>query len=148
MYLIHAGLPETFGRCAVDHPSMLAALGVLPEGYADGATMERTLARVMSNWNWETAWGWDFPLAAMTATRLGRPDTAIAALLHPSTRNRFLANSHSYQKDSLPTYLPSNGGLLTALAMMVTEGQGADGELSFPRELGWIVRAEGFNAWP
>jgi hypothetical protein len=52
---------------------MLGALGVLPFGYADPETMRRTLHIVIREWRREDTWGWDFPMAAMTAARLGEP---------------------------------------------------------------------------
>ena len=53
-------------------------LGFLPGGPdVDRATMNRTLDAVLKTWDWETKiWGWDYPMIAMTATRLGRPDVA------------------------------------------------------------------------
>jgi hypothetical protein len=148
VYLVHEGLPDTFGKFAVDHPSMLGALGMMPDGFVDRETMRRTLRRVLSEWRWETAWGWDFPMAALTATRLGAPDIALEALLHPGQRNTYLANGQNYQKDSLPTYLPGNGGLLTALGVMAAGWHGEPAQKPlFPRDKGWNVRAEGFNAW-
>ena len=37
-------------------------------------------------------------------------------------KNRYLANGHNYQDDRLPIYLPGNGGLLAATAMMAAGG--------------------------
>ena len=33
----------------------------------DRETMRRTLHKVMRDWQWQDTWGWDFPMAAMTA---------------------------------------------------------------------------------
>ena len=35
------------------------------------------LEKVLDSWMFEHMWGWDFPVMAMTAARLGKPDTAI-----------------------------------------------------------------------
>ncbi|MFD0661619.1 hypothetical protein [Thermocatellispora tengchongensis] len=45
-----------------DHPALLCALGVVPATpLIDPAVMESTLLDVRDNWQWDTAWGWDFP---------------------------------------------------------------------------------------
>ena len=68
-YVPYEGCPETWGDHAVDHPSMLCALGVLPGGKVDRAIMGRTLDAVLRHWRFPEAWGWDFPVIAMTAAR-------------------------------------------------------------------------------
>jgi hypothetical protein len=131
-----------------DHPSLLAALGVVPSTpLVDHATMAATLADVLDDWQWPTAWGWDFAVMAMTATRLGRPDLAVDSLLRDEVKNRITAVGHNPQMGGiLPLYLPGNGALLAAVSLMVT---GADdgSPAGFPGE-GWEVRAEGFVPWP
>ena len=118
-----------------DHPSMVYALGVVPPtDLVDPAVVRATLDDVLSGWDWASTWGWDYPALAMTATRLGDTATAIDVLLRDSPKNRYLHNGHNHQTGSLPVYLPGNGGLLAALALLVAEG--------FPD--GWVVRQEGF----
>ncbi|MDB5205069.1 MAG: hypothetical protein JWR72_144, partial [Flavisolibacter sp.] len=103
-----------------DHPSVLAALGVMPStGQVNNGIMKNTFDWVWKNWSWKDTWGWDFPMTAMTATRLGMPDKAIDALLMPIKTNTYLVNGHNYQDDRLRIYMPGNGGLLAAIAMMV-----------------------------
>lgn len=123
-----------------DHPSLLAALGVLPPTpVIDPAIMAATLDDVLANWDWPTAWGWDFPVMAMTAARLGEPEIAIDALLRDEVKNQFTAVGHNSQMGSiLPIYLPGNGALLAAVSMLATTG--------FPPA--WVVRVEGFVPWP
>ena len=116
LYLAHENCPQTFTERNRDHPSMLAALGLLQGRKADPATMSRTLDKVLACWQWETTWGWDYPLIALTAARLGRPQTALDALFLDTPKNRWLPNGHTYQRPSLPCYLPSNGSLLYAAA--------------------------------
>lgn len=82
---------------------------------------------------------WDFPMAAMTATRLGEPETAIECLFLSSPKNTWLPNGHNWQRADLPVYLPGNGGLLAAAAMMAASPNG------FPKH-GWKVRGEGLRA--
>ena len=89
-----------------DHPTMLAPLGILPGGSdVDRATMERTLNAVLLQWDWKTKiWGWDYPMIAMAATRLGRPETAVEILLREGPNNHYLPNGHCPQRsdDKLP----------------------------------------------
>jgi hypothetical protein len=102
-----------------DHPSMLCALGVLPQtDLIDPAIMRATLRDVLADWDWASTWGWDYPVMAMTAARLEDPEAAVDALLLSAGKNTVLANGHNRQTESLPVYLPGNGGLLAAVALM------------------------------
>src|SRR5262249_17401041 len=92
VYLAHENCPQTFTGRNSDHPSMLAALGVLPGDGVDRETMRRTLHKVMKEWKWDDTWGWDYPMTAMTAARLGEPELAVDALLMNTKKNRYLAN--------------------------------------------------------
>jgi hypothetical protein len=59
-------------RFTSDHPAVLGALGILPKSpLVDGAIMQNTLNWIWENWNWNKTWGWDFPMVAMNAARLG-----------------------------------------------------------------------------
>jgi hypothetical protein len=132
-----------------DHPSMLCALGVLPEtDLIDKEVMRATLADVLADWDWGTTWGWDYPVMAMTAARLDDPEAAVDALLMDAGKNTVLANGHNRQTDSLPLYLPGNGGLLAAVALMAAGwDNGPDRHApGFPP--GWTVAWEGLVAAP
>ncbi|MEV6712871.1 hypothetical protein AB0M48_12640 [Lentzea sp. NPDC051208] len=134
-----------------DHPSMLCALGVVPATpLVDPATMTATLLDVRGNWDWDSAWGWDFPVMAMTATRVGRPDLAVDALLTDTVKNTYLPTGHCPQIGSLlPLYLPANGGLLAAVSLMAAGWEGAEDDCpGFPRDGSWSVKHEGFTRWP
>ncbi|MDY7100891.1 MAG: hypothetical protein S0880_06855 [Actinomycetota bacterium] len=110
-----------------DHPSMLAAYGVVPPTpVIDPAVMSRTFDAVWSDWDWSSTWGWDYPVAAMCATRLGRPAAAVDALLMDTPKNRHLVNGHNRQTAELPIYLPGNGALLAAVALMAAGWDGAE----------------------
>lgn len=149
VYLAHENCPDTFTRTNTDHPSMLGALGMLPGKMVDPAIMRATLARVMESWQWETTWGWDYPMAAMTAARLGERKAAVDLLLMDVTKNLYLPNGHNYQRPGLMAYLPGNGGLLTAAAMMACGWQDGPHEHApgFPDDGSWTVRWEGLNRW-
>lgn len=144
VYLAHENGPQTYTERNYDHPSMLGALGMLPGDGVDRETMRRTLIRVLEEWQWDRTWGWDYPLTAMTAARLGEQKLAVDALLMPTDKNRFLPNGHNWQRQSLPCYLPGNGGLLYAVAMMAAGWQGAPRSHApgFPSDGSWIVRWE------
>ena len=140
--------PHTISR---DHPSMLAAYGFVPgTPLIDPNVMKRTYDRVVQTWDWSSTWGWDYPMMAMTAARLGEPDEAVDALFMDSPKNRWLANGHNYQSARLPLYLPGNGGLLTAVAMMAAGWDGCPDRPApgFPDDGTWNVRWEGLRRMP
>lgn len=134
-----------------DHPSVLAALGVMPStGQVNTATMKNTFDWIWNNWSWKDTWGWDFPMTAMSATRLGMPDKAIDALLMNNIQtNTYLPNGNNYQDERLRIYLPGNGGLLTAIAMMVAGYDGSSKSMPGISKNGkWNVKWEGLKKMP
>lgn len=136
-----------------DHPSFLMALGQLPGDGVDRTTMRRTLDAVLSSWDWETKiWGWDYPMIAMTAARLGEPQKAVDVLLKSDgPNNSYMPNGHNRQREDLPIYLPGNGALLATVAMMAGGWDDAPAGVNapgFPRDGKWVVRAEGFHPLP
>lgn len=133
------------------HPCQLAAFGFLPGSPAvDRQVMARTLDHVLSRWDHRETWGWDYPLMAFTAARLGRGEQAVEALLLPQGKNTYLRNGHNFQTRGLPLYLPGNGGLLTAIAMMAAGWDGCPpGDApGFPKNGQWKVRHEGLAPMP
>jgi len=144
VYLAHENCPQTYSERNLDHPSMLGALGVLHGENVDRETMRRTLHRVMKEWQWDRTWGWDYPLTAMTAARLGETRLAVDALLMTTEKNRYLPNGHNWQRQNLPCYLPGNGGLLYAVAMMAGGWRDAPRTHApgFPADGSWRVHWE------
>ncbi len=146
--------PDTWDNVASrhDHPSFLMALGQLPGDGVDRATMARTLDAVLKSWDWETKiWGWDYPMIAMTAARLGEPKKAVDVLLKSDgPNNSYTAAGHNKQRDDLPIYLPGNGSLLAAVAMMAAGWDGAPSHDApgFPKDGTWVVRSEGLRPLP
>ena len=146
---------ETFtDKCRNDHPAVLGACGLLPSQSTpytllyNKEKMKATLDWVMNNWNWPTTWGWDYGMIAMTAARLGDPETALNALLIDTQKNTYLINGHNFQTpDRLRIYLPGNGALLTAVAMMCAGWDGCTEPLNpgFPHDGRWNVRWEGLQ---
>lgn len=149
VYLAHENCPESFTDKNHDHPSMLGALGILPGTLVDPVVMKKTLDKVLEVWRWDTAWGWDFPMCAMTAARLGDGKLAVDLLLMDAVKNSYLPNGHNYQRPGLSAYLPGNGGLLTAVSMMACGWEGAPDHDTpgFPQDGSWPVKWEGLNAW-
>jgi hypothetical protein len=147
VYLAHENCPQTYTERNRDHPSMLAAYGVLAGDGVERETMRRTLSKVMKEWKWDETWGWDYPMTAMTAARLGDGETAVGALLLETAKNRYLPNGHNYQRPNLPCYLPGNGGLLYAVALMAGGWRDAPHTHApgFPTDGGWNVRHEGLS---
>lgn len=133
-----------------DHPSVLGALGMVPASpKLDKATMQRTFDTVWKVWQWPDTWGWDFPMTALTAARLGNPNKAIDALFMKEQTNTYLKNGHNYQDGRLRIYLPGNGGVLIAVAMMAGGWDGSVGQNpGFPKDGKWKVKSEGFRKMP
>lgn len=147
VYMAHENCPQTFTERNVDHPSMLAAYGVLNGEMVDKETMRRTLKKVLKEWKWEDTWGWDYPMTAMTAAKLGETETAVNALLLDTPKNHYEKNGHNYQRPNLPLYLPGNGGLLYAIAMMAGGWKNSPKGIApgFPKN--WKVKVENLNLW-
>jgi hypothetical protein len=152
LYLASEDATDTYKdiRFTSDHMAVLGAVGILPmnklmrEDY-----MKNTLHWIWDNWNWGKTWGWDYPMTAMNAARLGEPDKAVEALLMEKRTNTYLPNGHNYQDSRLRCYLPGNGGLLTAIAMMCAGWDGANGDNpGFPKDGKWDVRWEGLKPMP
>jgi len=140
----------TFPKWMTDHPAVLGALGMVPESpKLDKKIMKNTLDIVWDRWNWEHTWGWDFPMTAMTAARLGLPNKALDALFMNIQTNTYLKNGHNFQDGRLRIYLPGNGGVLTTVAMMLEGWDNSTGEFpGFPKDGTWKIKAEGFKKMP
>jgi hypothetical protein len=155
-----------------DHPSFLMAYGFMGSDRIDVETMRRTLRATETYWDIRQTWGWDFPIIAMTAARLGEPDAAVDWLFKDVRNNHWgvagmtprvhfdahadqlLANADAAGPDgpgyrrAAETYFPSNGSLLLAVGMMAAGWDGSSRHTpGFPRE-GWKVRAEGIQPLP
>ncbi|MEO5910530.1 MAG: hypothetical protein ABIP95_06555 [Pelobium sp.] len=130
-----------------DHPSVFGAFGMLPQtGMVDSTIMKNTFNLIWKDWSWQETWGWDFPMTAMTAARLNMPDKAIDALFMDVPTNTYLVNGHNYQEQRLSIYMPGNGGLLTAVAMMCAGWDGSKTENpGFPKDGTWTVKWEGLK---
>jgi hypothetical protein len=151
-YLFTETTPDSYTnpKWNADHPAVLGALSFVPGPRIDPATMRNTLDWIRQNWNWPDTWGWDYPLMAMTAARLGETDHAIDALLLDTPKNHYGLNGHVYQRPNLTIYLPANGGLLYATALMAAGWDGAPRRNApgFPANGQWNVRWENLSVAP
>ena len=144
-----SGMPTGTGHNS--HPALNGAMGCLPGQLygVDPEIMNNTLHETLSVWSWDHCWGWDQPMVAMTATRLQQPQVAVDTLLMPATTNIYLPTGYNHPRPSggISAYLPGNGGILIAVALMAGGWEGAPkgGAPGFPKE--WKVQAEGFTPY-
>ena len=128
----------------------MGSFGFLPlNGRVDTTIMRQTFNNIMDHWQWETTWGWDYPMLAMTAARVNKPQLAMDALMMNVQKNTYLVNGHNYQDKRLRLYLPGNGGLLAAIAMMAAGWDSSTIDLpGFPKDGKWKVKWEGLKKMP
>ncbi len=146
-YPAHENCPNTFTNYNKDHPSMLCAYGLLDTGRLNPKVVSATLQKVENCWDYNSLWGWDFAVLAMTALRLGNSEHALSLLLSDTPKNRYVTNGHNNQEgdSSLPLYLPGNGSLLLALAMFAGGFPEAEECAGFPKNGLWDdIEIEGF----
>ena len=150
-YITHEGMVNMWTNYNFEHPALTGVYGWLPGDGVDIETFRRTFHRVLETWQMDRIWGWDYPMLAMAAARLGEPEKAIDLLC--TTAHKFKFDEHGLA-DMYPfPYFPANGGLLTAVAMMCAGWDGlpkgvpgSTGESpGFPKDGSWVVRYEGFN---
>jgi hypothetical protein len=146
-YVLYEGVKDMWTHWNFEHPALTGVYGILPGDGVNPATMRNTLDKVEATWDFNHTWGWDFPMLAMCAARLGEPEKAVDFLM---------TNSPGFQFDArgLATggpfpYFPSNGGLLYAVAMMAAGWQGSQGSApGFPGDGMWKVRSENLSSAP
>lgn len=148
-YITHEKMVDMWGSYNFEHPALTGVYGCLPGDGVDPDTFRRTFYKVLDTWQMDRVWGWDYPMLAMAAARLGDPEKAVDLLC--TSARKFAFDVHGLA-DMWPfPYFPANGGLLTAVAMMCGGWDGVPGSTAgssgqapgFPKE-GWVVRCEGF----
>ena len=145
LYVLFEGVKDMWTKMNFEHPALTGIYGMLPGDAVDVETMRRTHHKVLEVWNLNATWGWDFPMLAMCAAKLGQPTTAVDLLLHPSTGFQF--DARGLCTGGPFPYFPANGGLLYAVALMTGgwDGAPAGNAPGFPKDGSWVVRAEGFS---
>lgn len=127
---------------------MMALLGFMP--WISNATVfnintfENTYEAIQATWNFTASYGWDFPMLAAAAYRLGKPDDAFAFLLDPDFE--FDDVGMPVGGSQVPTpYMPGSGSLLMTVANMVhgwIDDAGSDDGPRLPD--GWEIQYDGF----
>lgn len=144
-FAVYEGIPNMWENTTVqDHPAMSGLFGLLPPP-SSGPPLDMTVVRNTADktrdlWDIGDCWGWDFPMLAMNALRLGDVDQAVAYLLHPL----FVFDDAGYPEGGsrvATPYFPGSGSFLLAIAMMAGGWDGAEGA-HFPKE--WNAKVEGF----
>jgi hypothetical protein len=154
VYVAIESSPDTWNNVKMrfDHPSMLMALGVNRGDGVDRSTMKRTLDAVLTKWTWgSNLWPWDYSMVAMTAARLGDPETAVDILLKTDAgNNSYTPSGHCPRGRNLAVYLPANSSLLAAVALMAGGWDGAPEKDApgFPKNGQWKVKVEGIHPLP
>jgi hypothetical protein len=148
LYVQQEGTVDMWTKWNWEHPSLIGAFGWLPGDGVDRPTMLATLHKVLQTWKLDRTWGWDFPMLAMTAARLGEPESAVDLLLTPSPGFQF--NAVGLCTGGPFPYFPANGGLLYATALMAAGWDGAPDRNApgFPDNGQWTVRHEGLKPAP
>jgi hypothetical protein len=146
---VYEGIPGmwTDKATTMDHPAMTGIYGLLPPPFS-GPPLNLTLVRntadkVWRHWDLDQSFGWDFPMLAMNALRLGDADRAVAYLLHPTFR--FDDAGYPIGGTRVPTpYFPASSSFLLAMAMFAGGWDDAEGS-HFPEAWDEVV-VEGFVA--
>lgn len=144
VYVLYEGVKDMWitPSLSEDHPGLLGIYGWLPPDPRLNLTVfNQTIDKVYQSWNFSYSYGWDFPLLAMTAARLGDAERAVHWLL--DANNQFDAVGMPVGGTRVATpYFPAAAGLLLAVGMMAGGWDGFEGPV-FPE--GWDVVLEGFG---
>ncbi|MCR8667875.1 hypothetical protein NO995_09295 [Aestuariibaculum sp. M13] len=150
LYLHSKEWEDTYTERNWEHPNTVGVWGMLPPNDTmDYETAHRSLLKVWETWEWKRCWGWDFPWTAMAAARLGEPKMAVDALLIDAGTKNYYDERGVCTGGPCP-YLPGNGGLLYAVAMMAAGWDGAPDKHApgFPDDGSWTVKWEGLHPAP
>lgn len=141
LYLRAPDWTETYEKQNYEHPDPVGIYGMIPPTeMVDRRIARNSLKKVWERWNKNKIWGWDFPWIAMCASRVNEPEIAVEAMLSLDIDEIGASGRGSYP------YLPANGAVLYAAAMMAvgTNGEKAPG---FPNDGTWCVKAENILGW-
>ena len=140
LYIRSPEWTETYTKQNYEHPDPVGIYGMIPPtDKVDPEIARASLKKVMETWDMNHIWGWDFPWIAMCATRTGEPEIAVNAILSCKLDEIGCNDAGSYP------YLPANGAILFAAAMMAA-GRNGEHAPGFPKD-GWVVRQENIKGW-
>ncbi len=145
-YVLYEGVENMWTDYNFEHPALSGLYGWLPGDGVDLPTVRATADKIHQVWRFAEGWGWDFPMLAMNAARLGDGERAIEYLLHEQFEFKDTGLPTGGAKVPLP-YFPGTGGLLYAVAAMCAGwGTGGPGHApGFPANGRWTVRWEGLR---
>lgn len=141
LYLRAPEWTETYTKQNYEHPDPVGVYGMIPPTEMVNRRIARnSLRKVWECWDKNRIWGWDFPWIAMCASRVNEPEIAVDAMLSVDIDEIGVSGKGSYP------YLPANGAILYAAAMMAvgSKGEAAPG---FPKNGMWTVKAENILGW-
>lgn len=113
--------------------------------------MRATLDKVLECWDFTTMWGWDFCHDGHDGCAPGGSGSSCGYPAEGYAENSYVASGNNYQRmrTDLPLYLPGNGSLLLAAAMMAAGYEGCQEELpGFPKDGNWNVTFENISPFP
>lgn len=143
-YVLYEGVEDmwTSPEIASDHPGFLGLYGWLPPDPRLNLTVfQNTVEKVYASWDLKNLYGWDFPLMAMAAARLGDGEQAVRWLLDSNNQVNELGMPEGGNRVATP-YFPASAGMLLAVGMMAGGWDGFTGPV-IPE--GWKVEVEGFH---
>jgi hypothetical protein len=157
-YITH----ELFKPFRADFVSCDAGIiGMLPGEGIDQDVMRKQYLAWKNSPGSDFMIGWTFAWYAMTGTRLGLADEALGILLKDHGCNDYMANGGNPQimppfdghpapegPPTLPIYLPGNGGLLLAVAMMAAGYKDSKPHPGFPDDGQWVIETDGLRPLP
>ncbi|KAF1956583.1 hypothetical protein CC80DRAFT_535242 [Byssothecium circinans] len=144
VYILYEGIKGMWTTPATseDHPGLLGIYGWLPPDPRLNLTLfNNTVDQVYKSWNFTYSYGWDFPLLALTAARMGDAEAAVDWLLDSDFAFDELGMPVGGTRVVTP-YFPAAAGLLLAVGMMAG---GWDGRREMVWPEGWDVEAERFQ---
>ncbi|KAI9035310.1 uncharacterized protein KD926_003758 [Aspergillus affinis] len=149
-YTLYEGIPDmwTDPETVTDHPALTGIYGLLPPLAVVNRTIAAaTAAQVARTWNFTDCWGWDFPMLAINAARLGNVEAAARYLVHPNFQFGDVGMPVGPMRNVPTPYSPSSAGLLLAAGMLAGGWEKANDTIlqripGFPVE--WNALAEGF----
>ncbi|MDE7162276.1 MAG: hypothetical protein K2N65_05935, partial [Anaeroplasmataceae bacterium] len=79
-YEAYIGCKDTYTKYNYDHPMVIGMYSFFKSDIVDPEIVKNTLFKILDCWSFEDTWGWDFPMLAMVANRLGKKELAIELL--------------------------------------------------------------------
>ncbi|KAF2456051.1 Six-hairpin glycosidase-like protein [Lineolata rhizophorae] len=149
-YVVCEGVQDPWSTDSLteDHPGAVGIYGLLPPSDdipLDMAILDATLAAIDSTWNFTASFGWDFPMLAMNAARMGRPQEAVDWLLDPGFQFDDVGMPIGGARVPTP-YFPASAGLLWAVGMLAGGWYSDEGSTLEDRwPSGWQVHVEDFG---